>query len=572
MRNRLIAVGAGALLCVGALTIIAFYLRGDSAPQRSTQTRTRSLGDGELSATMEPPALARSGPQMPGSRQVEGRVLSARDGRPVSGALVVQTPQNDALVPIADDVVRSREDGSFSVRITTPEAHLYCWAPGFIPESTPLDQRTEIVIRLAVGEVVAGRVLNARGEPIPDAHVAVTGRGAAGRLRSRSAWAARSVAAANTGTAVTGPEGQFTITGLHPGPVRVRASKTGWYTVRAPDRVDRHRDAALPVATPADVLTSAGDRNVDIRMARATTIAVEPIDAETGASLQHARVTTLVRPDSPAMMAVNTEGWPLPEARGSYGKRKVFRVFYAQDTSAENVALKVTALGYEPRRVSLEPRHVTDASDLTPVAVRLTANESKKSQVAFRVRFGKRLIKRPLVARFKRVGSRGVTYIIVRADDRGHRTVALPSGTYVWSLAGTPELMWRPPAWRTLELDGQEKAILGDLQWRGGIVVLDISDRQTSAPLDGCAVRVTSNDRRGDSQVLKKPHIESFRRPSFSKEVGADPPGKYWMVLAPGTYRLNINAFGYEPAFVQRIEVAQGTAQAVDIELGRSSR
>lgn len=101
---------------------------------------------------------------------LSGRVLAARDDAPLVGATVTVAASELSAAPV---VARTDEAGRFVVRGLLPgSCFVTVWAEGHVPEvGRPCAAPGEVEIRLAVGAVVRGRVVDGRGFPLEGALV-----------------------------------------------------------------------------------------------------------------------------------------------------------------------------------------------------------------------------------------------------------------------------------------------------------------------------------------------------------------------------------------------------------------
>jgi hypothetical protein len=140
----------------------------------------------------------------------KGRVVSAVDGAPVAGAVLV------CVCHHGDEVLRSYTratslgDGAFSLPVAWLPASVEVTAPGFVAFGARLTKPAGTVIRLAPEGVIRGRVVSAAdGSPVDGAVVMCSGDGQERTGRS-------------------GPDGKFTIEGVPSDRVVVYVRGGGW--------------------------------------------------------------------------------------------------------------------------------------------------------------------------------------------------------------------------------------------------------------------------------------------------------------------------------------------------------
>ena len=254
------------------------------------QTPKRPTG---VDATMEGED-ATSGAKPADGPFLTGTVLDDETGKPVSGARVVVREAREPCPAEPDELlfstreleasgedrievlmshggglrpnsalrgeVRTRKDGTFSIRWRLPKADVQARAPGFVIASAcQVEAATPLTIRLRRGLTIEGFVLTADGKPIEGAALVVLA--APGVPREPGHFERASSDA----------EGRFAVTGLVPGPVVLSADHPRYMTQSLPAMEPGRKDVRL-VLVPA-LLVSTTIRTEDAKAPDAPSLA-----------------------------------------------------------------------------------------------------------------------------------------------------------------------------------------------------------------------------------------------------------------------------------------------------------
>jgi len=208
--------------------------------------------------TVPPPTAAReetppapSQPPAPPQPVLAGTIASEKDDQPLAGAIVEVLPWHDPdaararrlageLVPEPLGAATTDAAGAFRVSVPSQQRVLIAVsAPGHARAryrgaflvGPPGEVRDVGRLTLANGRSVAGTVVDAAGKPIPGATVIALSPREGMRARSGGRFARRFAAVAAAPffpvTALTGPDGFFTLNGVTEDAVTLRAHATG---------------------------------------------------------------------------------------------------------------------------------------------------------------------------------------------------------------------------------------------------------------------------------------------------------------------------------------------------------
>jgi hypothetical protein len=176
-------------------------------------------------------------PAQAATGRLVGRVTAEGANTPVAGARVMLLPAGRPIVPMTmPQPTVTDQDGRFVFdRITAGSYRIEVQKTGFAPlndlgfgQSTPVTevaagQVIEVQLRLQKGGVIAGKVLDASGEPLADLRVMAMRRMNDPRMNAPAGMSLRLFPAPAQGPQQTNDIGEFRITGLAPGDYIVAA-------------------------------------------------------------------------------------------------------------------------------------------------------------------------------------------------------------------------------------------------------------------------------------------------------------------------------------------------------------
>jgi carboxypeptidase family protein len=183
--------------------------------------------------------------------RIAGRVIADGSNAPIAGARIMLFPARPASGPIARGGMwrplqtQTADDGRFVFDKVEPGTYrLDVQKTGFAPLGEPeraptaavyAGRTTDVALTLQKGAVIAGKLLDAQGEPLPDVRmIAMRHLTRPAGMPQRPASAMFLVPAPGNGQQQTNDLGEFRISGLAPGEYYVAAMPGGGMMVGAP--------------------------------------------------------------------------------------------------------------------------------------------------------------------------------------------------------------------------------------------------------------------------------------------------------------------------------------------------
>ncbi|MBA2662713.1 MAG: carboxypeptidase regulatory-like domain-containing protein [Bradymonadaceae bacterium] len=277
-----------------------------------------------------------------------GRVVDA-DGEPAPRAFIIVTAPGQA-----DKLLRANPDGSFEWQDPPPAAWMATATTPFNTASpnTRVVLDEELVLEVGAGGTLAGRVVDARGNPVVTYTLAVERFDAAGpRPFGNAAIGNRQVARA---------DGVFEFGPLQPGTYTLRAQAPGL----APGLSER-------------VVVRAGERrdNVLIRLGEGATLVGTVTSAATGQPLAGATVTLSEPTSALPPNTTRTDANGRYTLEGAPAGRHSLRVTHAQHLSEFSGGLAIPSRGEVRRDVALAARQAGQAFSFHGIGAVLRAGE-----------------------------------------------------------------------------------------------------------------------------------------------------------------------------------------------------
>jgi hypothetical protein len=293
-----------------ALLVTWFLLRGgDGQPVPSDVSRPDAPArEGhprraeEASVAVPPPAGAGATPPADVRGSLRVRVVSRADGTPLPGAEVWSLLETErslaegwALLAsrLHDAPVLAGADGWAYVPWGEAEGlrRVVARAGGFAAaEERVASREVAVVLALAQGLAVSGRVVDARGAPVP--HLPLEARAAA---RPRGAEELP-MPGGEVSRGESDGHGEFTLVGLAEGPCQVRpAPGSGWVAV-----VDLPSTTTRPHPGAAGALARAGSAGLVLVVEQASRTRLRLVDRRTGEAPAASHASVTFRPPPPA--------------------------------------------------------------------------------------------------------------------------------------------------------------------------------------------------------------------------------------------------------------------------------
>lgn len=275
---------------------------------------------------------------------VEGQVVNAATGAPVNRA-VVSLQLSRSLPAITGQVMRTYspgpvetdEQGRFALHNVAPGGYtVRAQRQGFLdpgqgrtsPQNAVLmvgenQQVTGVVVRLTPHSVIAGKALDAYGDPLAGVQVAA--------LRWGYANGARQLTRMGTGSSVTTNDlGEYRIAGLAAGSYLVMAAPRASGSYRSSDQpledkpelayTNTYYPAATDAAAATAVRVAAGAeaRGIDVKLAKVKTVSIRGVVVDPGATANRIASVSL-RPLRGAGAAIlNSIGYGVSSSGGAF--------------------------------------------------------------------------------------------------------------------------------------------------------------------------------------------------------------------------------------------------------------
>jgi len=209
--------------------------------------------------------------------RIAGRDTVEGANTPIGGARVIVIPAARPTGPVGmPPQALTDQDGRFVFDKVAPGGYrIDVQKTGFAPLMEPgrapttqvaAGQTVEIILQLQKGGVIAGKLLDVSGEPLPDARVM-----AMRRLTAPSGMTQRLLPAATQGPQQTNDLGEFRVTGLAPGEYVVAAMPRAAFGLGGPAVAPSANSTATTTTyypgtsdqTAAQTVTVAGGQTVD---------------------------------------------------------------------------------------------------------------------------------------------------------------------------------------------------------------------------------------------------------------------------------------------------------------------
>jgi hypothetical protein len=306
------------------------------------------------------------------------RVLDAESGEAIAGATVVSIRDSEAAVeagtPLAADVVATAttdETGACVVEVAgASSGRVVARAAGRTSAERAFTAQTteEVVLRLAAGLAIAGRVVDVAGTPLPGvdlscAHEALPRATDGPPLPPRPGR--------ETASARSDEEGAFRLAGLSPGRYRVVVESGGWTldqavrkkTVRSPSGVD-----ALHVDAGTDAL--------EVTLVRVRAVAVRLVDAASRLPVASSVASVAVFADGAkfgtSVASYATAARPATARWGADEDVVRAEVLLGPGEPPARATADVRAEGYAPASAEVALRAPGEAAGAAPDVVALT--------------------------------------------------------------------------------------------------------------------------------------------------------------------------------------------------------
>ena len=458
--------------------------------------------------------------------------------------------------------------GRFTIPVTVRPRRLVARAMGFVPSARAVGTgEGDILFALGRGLGVSGQVVDRSGAGLPGVRVAALGPRAAGPYRRVEEFACPAHTLPNQAVGRSGPTGRFVLTGLRPGRVRLRVSKVGWRPQGPPELGPPgapEKSGAL--APPGTRVVEAGVGNVRIAMEPIWAFSFRAADAGTHRPipLDHLQVLRRSTPPRPGRRWTPVGVDDLDWFSGKDPRFGAIRgYFFRQDVPAqEELACRISAPGYEWRKVPILPRHPEDPDYLEPDVVQLTPL-ARPGRIGLTVTMAGAPYRGPLLLQVVGMerGRRSRAEIASgEVDGRGRRVIRLPAGPYRMRVSGIPGSS-------TLEQESFAVTIpqLGELARTvaldAGLCEIRLVDAQ-GCGLAGARVRITCQ-----GPILKSWLLWASDARALAERQTSRPPGRFRALLQPGSYVVMVTCFGFQDRLLENVIIGDGRTTSMVVRL-----